>query len=346
MGTVWFCLIAFMLTVYVVLDGFDIGAGIVHLAVARTAEERRTILRSIGPVWDANEVWLIAAGGTLYLAFPGLYASSFSGFYLPLIMVLWLLILRGISVEFRSSFAHPVWIAFWDGIFALSSVLLAVFFGVALGNVVRGVALDPAQRFFEPLWTNFRPEVPTGILDWYTVLVGLLALVALAVHGCAWIAFRTDGETAARAGRLLRRLWWGVVVLTVLVTWFSWDLQPQITHNLHSYPWGWILPALAIGGLVLTWRWSGRRPLATFLASAAYLAGMLASVAFGLYPYVLPARSDPSLSLSIENTRAPDAGLRLALAWWAVGMVLVAFYFWMLYRRMAGRAGHDESHGY
>lgn len=261
-------------------------------------------------------------------------------------MVLWLLILRGISVEFRSSFAHPVWIAFWDGIFALSSVLLAVFFGVALGNVVRGVALDPAQRFFEPLWTNFRPEVPTGILDWYTVLVGLLALVALAVHGCAWIAFRTDGETAARAGRLLRRLWWGVVVLTVLVTWFSWDLQPQITHNLHSYPWGWILPAMAIGGLVLTWRWSGRRPLATFLASAAYLAGMLASVAFGLYPYVLPARSDPSLSLSIENTRAPDAGLRLALAWWAVGMVLVAFYFWMLYRRMAGRAGHDESHGY
>ncbi len=142
MGNIWFCLVALMLTVYVVLDGFDLGAGAVHLFVAKTDAERRQVIRSIGPVWDGNEVWLIAAGGTLYFAFPLLYASSFSGFYLPLMMVLWLFVLRGVSVEFRSHVEGPIWTGFWDAVFCLASLLLAVFFGAALGNVVRGVPLD------------------------------------------------------------------------------------------------------------------------------------------------------------------------------------------------------------
>src|SRR5271155_4420963 len=150
MGTIWFCLVAVMLAGYVVLDGFDIGAGILHLWIARDDAERRIVLRSIGPVWDGNEVWLIAAGGTLYFAFPALYAASFSGFYLPLMMVLWLLILRGISIEFRSHVGGHIWLAFWDGTFALASILLAVFYGAALGNVVRGVPLDVEGHFFEP----------------------------------------------------------------------------------------------------------------------------------------------------------------------------------------------------
>src|SRR5438105_15686826 len=136
MPTVWFALVAFMLTAYVVLDGFDLGAGAVHLFIARTDEERRTVLRSIGPVWDGNEVWLIAGGGTLYFAFPALYASSFSGFYLPLMIVLWLLMLRGISIEVRNHIDSPVWKPLWDLIFASASALLAIFFGAALGNVV------------------------------------------------------------------------------------------------------------------------------------------------------------------------------------------------------------------
>src|SRR5579862_1907035 len=158
MGTIWFCLVAVMLAGYVVLDGFDIGVGILHLWIARTEAERRVLLRSIGSVWDGNEVWLLAGGGTLYFAFPALYAASFSGFYLPLIMVLWLLMLRGIALEFRSHQANPLWTSFWDAIFALASTLLAIFYGAALGNVVRGVPFDSSGRFFEPLWTNFVPR--------------------------------------------------------------------------------------------------------------------------------------------------------------------------------------------
>src|SRR5271167_4817589 len=157
MGTIWFCLVAVMIAGYVVLDGFDIGVGILHLWLARTDDERRVLIRSVGPVWDGNEVWLLAAGGTLYFAFPILYASSFSGFYLPLMMVLWLLILRGTAIEFRSHVEESVWAALWDGVFWLASVLLVIFYGAALGNVVRGVPLDEHGRFFESLWTNFLP---------------------------------------------------------------------------------------------------------------------------------------------------------------------------------------------
>src|SRR6201993_2362221 len=151
MGTLWFCLVAGMLTVYVLLDGFDLGAGAIHLLVAKTDQERREVLASIGPVWDGNEVWLIAAGGTLYFAFPALYASSFSGFYLPLMIVLWLLILRGIAIEFRNHIRSLVWQPLWDVVFAGASGLLAIFFGAALGNVVRGVPIDRAGEFFLPL---------------------------------------------------------------------------------------------------------------------------------------------------------------------------------------------------
>src|SRR5579884_2243737 len=166
MKTLWFILVAVMLAAYVVLDGFDIGVGIVHLIAGRTNQERRLILRSIGPVWDGNEVWLLAAGGTLYFAFPLLYASSFSGFYLPLMMVLWLLMLRAIGIELRPHIDHPMWRSFHDCVFALSSLLLTVFFGAAIGNVVRGVPLNSEGYFFVPLWTSFKATEPVGVLDW------------------------------------------------------------------------------------------------------------------------------------------------------------------------------------
>src|SRR6185295_3954558 len=182
MGTLWFCLVALMITAYVLLDGFDLGAGAIHLLVAKTDDERRQVLASVGPVWDGNEVWLLASGGTLYFAFPALYASSFSGFYLPLMIVLWLLILRGISIEFRSHINSLAWYPLWDAVFAGSSALLAIFFGAALGNVVRGVPLDRAGEFFLPLWTDFTAGKNTGILDWYTILIAVAALLTLAMH--------------------------------------------------------------------------------------------------------------------------------------------------------------------
>src|SRR6185369_1651779 len=193
MSTIWFMIVAVMVAIYVLLDGFDLGAGAVHLLVAKTDEERRTVIRAIGPVWDGNEVWLLAAGGTLYFAFPLLYASSFSGFYLPLMMVLWLLMLRGVGIELRSHVNDPLWWSFFDFVFSVASLLLAIFFGAAIGNVVRGVPLDANGYFFEPLWTNFRVGTHTGILDWYTVITGVLALVTLTVHGSHYLALKTEG---------------------------------------------------------------------------------------------------------------------------------------------------------
>ena len=181
-------------------------SGVLHLFVAKTNDERRMTLASIGPVWDGNEVWLIAAGGTLYFAFPLVYASSFSGFYLPLMIVLWLLILRGVSIELRGHINMRVWETFFDGLFAFSSVLLAVFYGAALGNVIRGVPLGEDSYFFLPLWTNWRVGPSPGILDWYTVIGGVLALVALTVHGGLYLAVKTEGALQQRARKAVALL--------------------------------------------------------------------------------------------------------------------------------------------
>jgi cytochrome bd ubiquinol oxidase subunit II len=338
METVWFCLVAVMIAVYVVLDGFDLGAGAIHLLVAKTDEERRLVLRSIGPVWDGNEVWLLAAGGTLYFAFPVLYASGFSGFYLPLMIVLWLLILRGISIEFRGKVASRVWAQFWDVVFAGASFLLAVFYGAALGNVVRGVPLNDKGYFFEPLWTNLRMEGDTGILDWYTILVGLAALCTLALHGALWLAVKTDGPVHDRAQGFARGAWWSVLLSTILVTLTTFRIQPQVPTNLSNHPWGYVFPALALVGLVGMGAFILRKDdLKSFLASSVYILGMLTSAVFGLYPLVLPARFQTANSLTIYNAKAGDYGLRVGLAWWVLGMILVTGYFAYVYRHFAGK---------
>src|SRR5437899_10434308 len=238
MGTIWFWLVAIMITIYVLLDGFDLGAGAIHLLVAKTDEERRQVLGSIGPVWDGNEVWLLAAGGTLYFAFPALYASAFSGFYLPLMIVVWLLILRGASIEFRNHIKSAVWDPLWDFLFCASSLLLAVFLGAALGNMVRGVPLDASGYFFEPLWTNFRLGDQTGILDWYTILVGVLALLALMMHGGLWVQMKTSGEVSRRAGRVAGRAWWGGGGITGIVTGLTVPMQPAVQRKCTTWPRG------------------------------------------------------------------------------------------------------------
>src|SRR5215467_6326299 len=194
MHFVWFWLVAVMIMPYVVLDGFDLGAGVLHLFITRTDPERRVVLRTIGPVWDGNEVWLLAGGGTLYFAFPLLYASAFSGFYLALMAVLWLLIMRGLGIELRMHLEMRVWREFFDGLFFLASLLLAVFYGAALANVIRGVPLDADGYFFLPLWTDWRLGPRPGILDWYTVIGGVLALVALALHGALYLAIKTEDQ--------------------------------------------------------------------------------------------------------------------------------------------------------
>jgi cytochrome d ubiquinol oxidase subunit II len=345
-ATVWFCLVAFLLAVYVVLDGFDIGVGILHLWVARTEAERCTVLRSIGSVWHGNEVWLVAGGGTLYFAFPALYAASFSGFYLPLMMVLWLLILRGISIEFRSHVGGRVWSVFWDGTFALASILLAIFLGAAIGNVVRGVPLNASGSFFEPLWTNFLPAGNAGILDWYTILIGVAALAVLALHGSTWIAYKTDGALNERAMRWASLLWWLVAALTVVATIASFQLLPQLLDNFRFHLWGFVFPIFAIAGLVgIKWFARVRQEGIAFVASCTYIAGMLSSVAFSLYPNMLPASTNPSFGLTIANSKAADYGLKIGLVWWVIGMALATAYTTYSYRHSSGKVSLTEGDG-
>ncbi|HKM67418.1 MAG TPA: cytochrome d ubiquinol oxidase subunit II [Candidatus Acidoferrum sp.] len=346
METIWFCLVAVMVALYVLFDGFDLGAGAVHFLVAKTEEERRQVLASIGPVWDGNEVWLLAAGGTLYFAFPALYASGFSGFYLPLMMVLWLLILRGTSIEFRNHIKSPVWIPFWDFFFWFSSLLLAVFLGAALGNVVRGVPLDQSGYFFEPLWTNFRLGEQTGILDWFTILVGVQALLVLMMHGALWLQWKTAGALNQRAARVAGITWWGVLILTALVTAITFSIQPQVSVNFKTWPLGYILPALAVAGLAgVKFELFRKDERNAFLSSCAYLLGMLTSVVFGVYPMVLPARN-PIYALTVHNAKAPDYGLKVGLVWWVIAMALAAVYFVHVYRSFAGKVSAEaDSHG-
>ncbi|HUL33051.1 MAG TPA: cytochrome d ubiquinol oxidase subunit II [Candidatus Eisenbacteria bacterium] len=346
MGTIWFCLVAVMIAVYVLLDGFDLGVGAIHYLVAKTEEERRQVIASIGPVWDGNEVWLLAAGGTLYFAFPLLYASGFSGFYLPLMMVLWLLILRGSSLEFRNHVKSPVWIPFWDFFFFLSSLLLAVFFGAALGNVVRGVPLDQSGYFFEPLWTNFQLGEQTGILDWYTILVGVQALLALMMHGALWLQWKTSAEINQRAAKVAGWSWWGVLVLTGLVTTITFGVQPQVVANFKTWPVGYVLPILAVAGLAgVPFELRRKNERNAFFASCLYILGMLTSAVFGIYPLVLPARN-PIYALTVQNAKAADYGLKVGLVWWVIGMALATFYFIHVYRSFAGKVTADsDSHG-
>ncbi len=338
METAWFCLVAIMIAAYVVLDGFDLGAGAVHFLVAKTDAERQLVVRSIGPVWDGNEVWLLAAGGTLYFAFPALYASGFSGFYLPLMMVLWLLILRGIAIEFREKVDSPVWVTLWDAVFAAASLLLAVFYGAALGNVVRGVPLNGNGYFFEALWTDFRLGTETGILDWYTILVGVTALATLSLHGTLWLALKTEGPVHDRSQSSARAIWWIVLVMTFVVTVVTFRVQPQVLNNLSEHPAGFVFPLLALAGLAaMGWFIRRHDDLKGFLASCLYLVGMLTSVVFGLYPLVLPASTGPAYSLTIYNAKAADYGLRVGLVWWFIGMALATTYFIYVYRNFAGK---------
>jgi cytochrome bd ubiquinol oxidase subunit II len=348
MQTFWFILVAFMLTGYVVLDGFDLGAGIIHLLVARTDNERRLVLRAVGPVWDGNEVWLLAAGGTLFFAFPGVYASSFSGFYLPLNMVLWLLVLRAIGIEFRSHLDTSVWCDLFDGLFAIGSSLLAIFLGAAMGNVVRGVPLAKDGTFFVPLWTDFLTGPQPGVLDWYTILAGVLAFVALALHGANYVALKTEGELSERSRRVARSLLPVLAVLTVSSLVATLKVRTEVLTNYREHPIGVLIPTVVIASLVLIFLTAkAGKDLHTFLASSLYLVAMLSGAAFALYPVMLPSSTDPAHSLTISNSSAGEYALSAGVGWWTVGMAIAIGYFVFVYRMLRGKVTlGDGGHGY
>jgi len=348
MGAIWFWIVAVMLATYVVLDGFDIGVGILYPFLARDDHDRSIMIRSIGPVWDGNEVWLLAGGGTLYFAFPLLYASAFSGFYLPLMIVLWLLIGRGIGIELRAQVDNHVWRRFFDGLFSLSSALLAIFLGAALANVIRGVPIGPDSYFFLPLWTNWRVGPNPGILDWYTVIGGVVALVALTVHGGLYLAMKAPGELEARARRFSQRAWIALCAVTLISLPATMLVRHSTLDRYTQNPIAFAIPVAVLLSLAGIRLFSARRQdLRAFLSSCLYLVSMLVGAATGLYPTLLPSSSDSAADITVAKALSGPYATHVGLIWWSFGTLLAIAYFTVSYGMMRGKvSAHADSHGH
>jgi len=351
MEMLWFWLVSVMVAIYVVMDGFDFGAGILHLFVAKTNDERREVLGAIGPWWDGNEVWLLAGGGALFLAFPRTLAAGFSGFYMAMFLVVWTLILRGVSVEFRSHVQDSLWRAFWDLLFAVASILMPVLLGAALGNVIRGVPLDATGYFNIPLFTNFSTQNPVGILDWYTVLIGVFALVTITAHGSLFLAWKTEGPVQTRSLAAARPLWILVLVLWIVATVATRSVNPGLYTNFVHSPTAalaWLFFVVYVAGLaaVFTGLAKGKHLLA-FIGSGAFILGILATTAACVWPVMLGSTLNPGDSLTAHNASVATSGLQKGLVWWLIGFPIAIGYFAFLFRIHRGKVkAAAEGEGY
>jgi cytochrome d ubiquinol oxidase subunit II len=342
MGTLWFWIVTVMLAAYAVLDGFDLGVGILLPFVARTEEQRQNAIRAIGPVWDGNEVWLIAGGGTLFFAFPLVYASSFSGFYMPLMIVLWLLILRGLAIELRPHFGEPLWRSFFDSLLFFSSAALAIVFGAALANVIRGVPLGPDNYFYLPLWTNWRIGPSPGILDWYTVVGGVLALLALSLHGALYLSLKTEGSLERRSRLAAGRLLPLVTLATILAVPATVLARAGSLHNYIDHPAAFLSPiVVAVSLTAILTAMRRRSELGAFLASCSYLIALLCGAAAGLYPVLLPSTNPAVPGITIDSSMAGPYALHVGLVWWTLGTLLAILYFSVVYWLFRGKVSRS-----
>jgi cytochrome d ubiquinol oxidase subunit II len=348
MVELWYALVALLFALYVVLDGFDFGAGIVAPFVAKTDLERRQVLGAIGPYWDGNEVWLLAGGGALFVAFPGALAAGISGFYFAIFLVLWCLIGRGVAIEFRSHLADPMWRTLWDTAFVVTSALLALFFGVAFGNLVRGLPLGADGWFSLTLFTDFTPRDPVGILDWYTVLAGAFAVIALAAHGAAFLAWKTTGEVAMRSRRAHGRALLLTAIAWPVVTGVTAAVNGELFRNIATRPLAAALTTLALGSLVYGAICRKRADdQGAFTASCAFLVGILGATAAALFPVLLRARGGAELSITAYQAANDPQGLRTALGWFGFGLPLALVYLAVVAWLHRGRAeAAPEGEGY
>jgi len=338
MVEIWFALLCFTIIVFVVLDGWDIGAGALHLIVAKSQTERREVIAAIGPLWSWHEVWLVAAGGTFLLAFPAIMAAAFSGFYLALWMVLWSFVLRGISIEVSGHFPDRMWQTFWDFVFAMSNLLLAVLFGAALGNVIRGVPVNETGTFSMALFTDFTARGQAGILDWYTLSVAVFAPLLLAAHGATYLRLKTTGPVHDRSDRLARAFWVITLVLFPVVSIATWRVRPELYQSMAVRPVAWAFVMVMAAG---TWAlWDGfRRPaeMRAFIGSCAVIVGLLGAAAASVFPEFLHSTLSPEYSLTAYDGAASGRGLAIALVWWPVAAGLAVCYFVVIARKFAGK---------
>ncbi|WP_282111981.1 cytochrome d ubiquinol oxidase subunit II [Maribacter stanieri] len=354
METFWFIAIAIVLAVFFILDGYDFGTGIIHLFFAKTEKDKEVIAKSAGLFWDSNEVWLVAAGGLLFMAFPTFYASVFSGFYLPLIIVLWLIIFRAIGLEFRGQFRFQMWKDIWDKSFGVSSLLLALFFGIALGNVVRGVNLGGVEDgvsvyeghyFFLPLWnSSFSPlSDHPGIIDWFTIIIGLISVVTLAIHGANWIILKTNSSINGNLKNIIFKLNIVLAALTIfsLVVWQV--VNPNSLDNFMEKPYLMIFPLIYLTGLIgLFFIKKLKKEIHGFALSTLLILGGITSSLASMFPVILPSVNSVNEPLTIYNTAASNYGLSVALTWGFIGFILLIIYFIVQKRLMGGKIDHMD----
>jgi cytochrome d ubiquinol oxidase subunit II len=301
-----FVVLAGILTAYVMLDGYDLGVGAVHLWFSKTERGRAASFAAIKPFWNGNEVFLIAAGAALFALFPKVYAAAFSGFYLPFIIVLWLLMIRGMSIELRGYFASDIWNGFWDVAFWLASALLALFLGVALGNIVRGVPLD-RQGYFAGTFAF--------LLNGYALSVGALALATLSMHGAAFLWVRVDQDLRPRAKALARGLWPAVLLLFIGVT-----IETVAAHPIGVHIGLLIAPAVALAALIAIA--ASKHAAGALAASSVFLAALMASAAQTIFPYLLPAFTGGGLDIYNAAPNAYSVGTALTVTIIGVGAAL------------------------
>jgi len=345
----WYILISVVLAIFFILDGYDFGVGIIHLFIPKSEKDKELVAKSAGLFWDSNEVWLVAGGGMLFMAFPSYYASVFSGFYLPLVLVLWLIILRAIGLELRSQFSFSMWKAIWDKVFGISSLLLALFFGVGLGNIMRGVNLGGVENgvsayepiyFFLPLWSSdFSPySNHPGVLDWFTVIIGVISVVTLAIHGANWIVLKTNSSINTKLKPLVFKLNILLLVLTIFSLFVFKQINSAAFNNFIETPAFLVFPIVFFVGIIgLFFIHKLKKDIYSFMFSSMIILGGITTSLASIFPVVLPSTNNINESLSIYNTQTSVYGFSVALPWCIVGIILIIFYFIFQRRFLSGK---------
>ena len=334
----WYAIVSLMLIIYVVLDGRNFGAGMLHWFVAKTPEERRQVIAAIGPLWSWHEVWLVGFGGTLVAVFPRLMASAFAGYYLALFLILWCLILRGISLEVGGHINDRLWQQFWDFLFVFSNFLLAILFGAAAGNLARGVPLDAHGDFSMAFFTDFNVRGNVGLLDWYTVSIAIFTAVILAAHGATYLTLKTEGPVHDRSEKWAKYLWIAVVPLLFVVLVESRVVRPDLPGRAIYNPFWWLgLLVTVVSAFSLISGLTSRREMRAFLGSNFLILALLATGAAAIFPVMLHSTLAPENSLIAYDVASSPVTLLRASFWWPIGFALTVFYAVFISRRYAGK---------
>ena len=328
LNTTWFVLFGVLLVGYAILDGFDLGVGVLHL-FARDNHERRINLNAIGPVWDGNEVWLLTAGGALFAAFPPVYATVFSGFYIAMMLILAALIFRAVSFEFRGKIDTPRWQRFWDWSFGLGSLLPSILFGVAVGNILRGIPID-AQGLFAGSFI--------GLLNPYSILVGILSLVMFVMHGALYMTMKTDGELRERMSRWASGAWIVFVVMYFLATMYTFFEASHLMEGIFSKPLFWVfivslMASIAYQPVAL----KSKLYFRAFLSSSVTIAAAIGIAAISIFPALVPSSIDTAYSLTIYNASSTPRTLTTMLVIALIGLPIVLTYTFFIYRIFKGK---------